>query len=203
MNPIRLCRSSLQALSGEVAVPAYDPAQIRPAIVHLGLGGFHRAHMARYTHELMNRDARALDWGIVGAGLLPDDARLARALAPQDWLYTLVERWSGGAWSASTTPIPRNASFAALQSVSCPSAARCLAVGDDGNPGVYADSWNGTGWHLVPMTTTGGRIGAFYAVSCLAATSCAAVAATTQFAASARSESAFWNGTRWKVVLTA
>ncbi len=116
---------------------------------------------------------------------------------------SLVERWNGRTWTASTTPVPRNASFAALQSVSCPSAARCLAVGDDGNPGVYADSWNGTGWHLVPMTTAGGHIGAFSAVSCLAATSCAALGATTQFAASARSESAFWNGTRWTVALTA
>jgi hypothetical protein len=32
---------------------------------------------------------------------------------------------------------------------------------------------------------------------------CAALGATIQFAASARSESAFWNGTRWKVALTA
>jgi hypothetical protein len=116
---------------------------------------------------------------------------------------SLVERWNGRAWSASTTPVPRNASYAALQSVSCASAARCLAVGDDGHPGVYADSWNGTGWHLVPMTTTGGHIGAFSAVSCLTATSCAALGATTQFAATQRSESAFWNGTRWKVALTA
>jgi hypothetical protein len=116
---------------------------------------------------------------------------------------SLVERWNGKAWTASSTPVPRNASFAALQSVSCSSAVRCLAVGDDGNPGVYADSWNGTGWHLVSMTTTGGHIGAFSAVSCLAATSCAALGATTQFAASARSESAFWNGARWKVALTA
>ena len=116
---------------------------------------------------------------------------------------SLVERWNGRTWTASTTPVPRNASYAALQSVSCASAVRCLAVGDDGNPGVYADSWNGTGWHLVSMTTTGGHIGAFSAVSCLAATSCAALGATTQFAATARSESAFWNGTRWRVALTA
>ena len=92
MTPTKLCRASLQGLSGDIAVPAYDPAQVRPAIVHLGLGGFHRAHMARYTHDLMNRDRRNLGWGIVGAGLMPSDARLAEALAPQDWLYTLVER---------------------------------------------------------------------------------------------------------------
>lgn len=52
-------------------------------------------------------------------------------------------------------------------------------------------------------TATGGRIGAFSAVDCVAATSCAALAGTTQFAATSRSESAFWNGARWKVALTA
>jgi hypothetical protein len=116
---------------------------------------------------------------------------------------SLVERWNGRAWSASTTPVPHGASDAGLQSVSCVSATRCLAVGDYGTNGVYAVSWNGSGWHLVSMTTTGGHIGAFYAVSCLAATNCVALTGTTQFAASTRSESAFWNGTRWKVVLTA
>jgi mannitol 2-dehydrogenase len=92
MIPIKLSLASLQAVSGRAAIPAYDPAQVRPGIVHLGLGGFHRAHMARYTHELMNRDAENLGWGIIGAGLLPSDARLIEALKPQDWLYTLVER---------------------------------------------------------------------------------------------------------------
>jgi hypothetical protein len=116
---------------------------------------------------------------------------------------SLVERWNGSSWSGSVTPVPRGAMESGLQSVSCVSATRCLAVGNDANPGVYAVSWNGSGWHLVGVTTTGGHIGAFNAVTCLAATSCAALGATTQFAASGRSESAFWNGTRWKVVLTA
>jgi hypothetical protein len=115
---------------------------------------------------------------------------------------SLVERWNGRTWSASTTPVPRGASYAGLQSVSCVSASHCLAVGYDVST-AYAVSWNGSGWHLVSMTTTGGHMGAFYAVDCLAATSCVALAGTTQFAATTRSESAFWNGTRWKVVLTA
>jgi hypothetical protein len=93
--------------------------------------------------------------------------------------------------------------YSALQSVSCASAGRCLAVGDDFNPAAYAVSWSGGGWHLVSMSATGGRIGGLIAVTCPAATSCAALGATAQFAASARSESAFWNGARWKVVLTA
>jgi hypothetical protein len=117
------------------------------------------------------------------------------------------ERWNGRSWSAFTTPVPRGDSNAGLEGVSCVSASRCLAVGSYANSashsGVYADSWNGSGWHQVSMTTTGGHIGDFYAVDCTGASSCAALAGTTQFTATARSESAFWNGTRWKVALTA
>ena len=75
-----------------VSAPAYDPAAVSAGIVHLGLGGFHRAHMARYTHELMELDPAALRWGIVGVGLLPADRRMIDSLAPQDGLYTLIER---------------------------------------------------------------------------------------------------------------
>ncbi len=91
---IALTRASLARLQPPVRVPAYDPAAVRAGIVHLGLGGFHRAHMARYTHELMERDPASLAYGIVGAGLQPSDRRMYDALTPQDNLYTLVERSS-------------------------------------------------------------------------------------------------------------
>lgn len=87
----RLSRHTLPALNSAIARPSFDPAQIRPGIVHLGLGGFHRAHMARYTHDLMDRGG-ALEWGIIGVGLMPGDIRMQEALLPQDCLYTLVER---------------------------------------------------------------------------------------------------------------
>jgi fructuronate reductase/mannitol 2-dehydrogenase len=48
--------------------------------------------MARYTHDLMQLRSDAGAWGIVGVGLLPSDRRIRDALAPQDSLYTLVER---------------------------------------------------------------------------------------------------------------
>ena len=92
MNALSLSRATLHSLDPRVAVPRYDPAAVTAGIVHLGLGGFHRAHMARYTHDLMNRDGDAPGWGIVGAGLLPSDRRIIDALASQDGLYTLVER---------------------------------------------------------------------------------------------------------------
>jgi len=92
MEPIQLNRSNLARLQPPVATPGFNPARVVPGIVHLGLGNFHRAHMARYTHNLMERRPDALQWGIVGAGLLPSDRRMQESLAPQDSLYTLVER---------------------------------------------------------------------------------------------------------------
>jgi hypothetical protein len=66
---------SLAELPAEIPVPRYDRSTVRTGIVHLGVGGFHRAHQAVYLDDLMNR-ARALDWGICGVGVLPQDARM-------------------------------------------------------------------------------------------------------------------------------
>lgn len=93
---IPLNRSKLAARfaaeGSAIRLPAYDPAAVTPGIVHIGLGGFHRAHFARYTHDLMETDASALSWGIIGAGLRASDAPLLEALNAQNGLYTLVER---------------------------------------------------------------------------------------------------------------
>ena len=93
-NPMiaaQLSTATLQSLTGDVKRPSYDPATITPGIVHLGLGGFHRAHMARYTHDLLQQDDSSMRWGIMGAGLLPQARAMQEALRKQDWLYTLTE----------------------------------------------------------------------------------------------------------------
>jgi mannitol 2-dehydrogenase len=92
MRPLVLSRLSLPSLAADLQRPGYDPEALRAGIVHLGLGGFHRAHMARFTQDLMASRPDAAEWGIVGAGLLPSDGALQSALAGQDRLYTLVER---------------------------------------------------------------------------------------------------------------
>jgi mannitol-1-phosphate/altronate dehydrogenase len=92
MKPIALNRSALAALPPSVGAPQFDPARVRAGIAHFGLGGFHRAHMARYTHERMEQDPGTLDWGILGCLLMPGDRRMGESLSPQDGLYTLVER---------------------------------------------------------------------------------------------------------------
>ena len=92
MTAIDLNRANLPLLRAPVHVPGYDVAAVTPGIVHLGLGGFHRAHMARYTHALMERRPDTLAFGIIGAGLRPADKAMFDSLTPQDGLYTLVER---------------------------------------------------------------------------------------------------------------
>jgi mannitol 2-dehydrogenase len=72
-----------------IPVPTYDRSRLLPRILHLGVGGFHRSHLALYAHELAEVGS---DWGIRGLGLLPGDVRMRDALAPQDYLYTLLER---------------------------------------------------------------------------------------------------------------
>ncbi len=63
-------------------------------MVHIGVGGFHRAHLATYIDDLANQGAT--DWGIVGIGALPSDERMADVLDRQDHLYTLVSRGADG-----------------------------------------------------------------------------------------------------------
>ena len=93
---VPLSADTVAGLPADVQVPRYALDRREVGIVHLGLGGFHRAHMARYTHALMQTDPSALAWSIAGAGLLPADRRMAESLGPQDGLYTLVERSGSG-----------------------------------------------------------------------------------------------------------
>ena len=65
---------------------------MQPRIAHIGVGGFHRAHLALYTHELAEAGS---DWGIVGVGLLAHDQEIARVLDVQEGLYTLSEKGNG------------------------------------------------------------------------------------------------------------
>ncbi len=71
-------------------LPAYDRTTLKPGIVHIGLGNFHRAHMAVYLDDLF---AMGLDhdWAILGAGVRAGDARMREAMLAQDCLSTVIE----------------------------------------------------------------------------------------------------------------
>ena len=82
-----------------IQAPGYDRSALCVGIVHIGVGGFHRAHQAMYLDCLMSTGA-ALDWAICGMGLLPGDAAMRDALAAQDYLYTLAVKHPDGSTQA-------------------------------------------------------------------------------------------------------
>ena len=88
-----LNQAMLHSHDARVAVPTYDRSALTPAVVHLSVGGFSRAHQLIYFDELAERRISA-GWGVVGVGLR--QRHLQEALAPQDHLYTVVERSPDG-----------------------------------------------------------------------------------------------------------
>lgn len=80
-----LSAAALAALPESVRRPAYDRAALKPGIVHLGIGAFHRAHQAVFTEDAIIK--RGGDWGIIGASLQRPD--VPDALAAQDGLYAV------------------------------------------------------------------------------------------------------------------
>ena len=90
-----LSAATLADLDESVPVPTYDRSAVRTGIVHLGVGGFHRAHEAMYVDRLLE-EGQAQEWGITGVGLLPRDEAMAEVMHAQDCLYTMVVKNSDG-----------------------------------------------------------------------------------------------------------
>ncbi|MCS3494523.1 fructuronate reductase [Arthrobacter sp. JUb119] len=63
------------------------PRNFGPGIIHLGLGNFHRAHMATYTRAAI--DAHGGDWGIIGVA--SRTAAVVDAMKKQDFCYTVAQ----------------------------------------------------------------------------------------------------------------
>ncbi|MFC3689990.1 mannitol dehydrogenase family protein [Aquipuribacter hungaricus] len=94
MSPA-LSQATVASLDPAVPVPGYDRGALRVGIVHLGVGGFHRAHQAAYLDDLMARGL-GTDWALCGVGVLPHDRRIIETLQRQDGLYTLVVKHPDG-----------------------------------------------------------------------------------------------------------
>jgi mannitol 2-dehydrogenase len=91
----KLNTANLSKLDPKIQVPQYDRQKVGQAIMHVGVGGFHRAHQALYTDDLLNQGEDS-QWGFCGVGLLKHDARIRDVMQSQDCLYTLVERSLAG-----------------------------------------------------------------------------------------------------------
>ncbi|MGO4387856.1 mannitol dehydrogenase family protein [Microvirga sp. 2YAF29] len=99
-----LSLANLASLPDTVARPRYARGDLRAGILHIGLGNFHRTHQAVYLDDLFNA-GKDHDWAIVGAGVRQGDAAMRQALAPQDWLTTVVELEPGANRARVTGPM--------------------------------------------------------------------------------------------------
>jgi mannitol 2-dehydrogenase len=88
--PVSLSLATLDQLPASVLKPSYRRQDLKPGIVHFGIGNFHRAHQAVYLDLLFNA-GKDHDWAIIGAGVRDGDTRMRDALISQDWLTALVE----------------------------------------------------------------------------------------------------------------
>jgi fructuronate reductase len=95
----RLSHETLQLVRARVELPRFDPRALRPGILHLGCGVFHRAHQALMTQRAIEAEmsamhpplqARVPAWGIVSTSLRTRDA--IESLKAQSGLYCVLER---------------------------------------------------------------------------------------------------------------
>ncbi|MBE0414395.1 mannitol dehydrogenase family protein [Yoonia sp.] len=87
---MKLNLETLSHLPSEVDRPTYKRSDLTAGIVHVGLGNFHRAHMALYLHDLFQL-GQDHDWAIIGASVRANDRAVRDDLAAQDWLTTVCE----------------------------------------------------------------------------------------------------------------
>ena len=126
----------------------------------------------------------------------------------------LQENWNGSAWvTAPSSSTPTAAPYNYLTAVSCTGPGFCAAVGWGYTPSMsditqynsyvtLMEIWNGSSWSVTPSSNFGGPgFGNYlYGVSCVSATSCAAVGSYYTNNASLdtyQNEAFTWNGSAW------
>ncbi|WP_279025858.1 mannitol dehydrogenase family protein [Gibbsiella quercinecans] len=90
-------------LSANAVVPHYDRNQLKPRIVHLGFGAFHRAHQGVYA-DLLASD-HGSDWGYCEVNLIGGEQQITD-IKQQDLLYSVAEMDSDG-WRARVVGVVR------------------------------------------------------------------------------------------------
>jgi hypothetical protein len=119
---------------------------------------------------------------------------------------TLAEAWDGTAWTVLADPAADPAG-SVLSSVSCATAAKCVAVGltgaSSGSGSVLAEGWDGQSWKVLPAAVPpGSTTSSLSGVSCAGGSSCIAVGAYTVPHTETPGLAERWNGTSWQITKT-
>lgn len=120
---------------------------------------------------------------------------------------TLAEHFNGTGWAIVASPNAVQGWPNDLIGVSCSPGTNCMAVGDflpppGGAEHNLAAQFDGTAWSRVTIAAPAGASSpSLTAVSCPAASQCAAVGGTGTKTGKLVPEAASWNGTKWSVII--
>jgi hypothetical protein len=104
---------------------------------------------------------------------------------------TLIETWDGSAWSIAPSPNNTSGDPNYLSSVSCPTAAFCVAGGSQ------AQVWNGSTWSIVYSLGRYSASAGLSGVSCPSASSCLAAGWLRDSSKTQHTVAYVWDGTAW------
>ena len=105
---VELSPATLAALDPRVAIPGYDRAALGAGIVHIGVGGFHRAHQAVYLDDLCR----------AGLDRLVDHRAPASCPLTRPWPRRCSRRTTSTRWSRATATA-RTCASSARSSTTC------------------------------------------------------------------------------------
>lgn len=96
-NILHLNQGNLAKIADRIPGPDYNRNELKIGTVHIGVGGFHRAHQAFYTHNLLEKSNDSnKQWAICGIGIREGDRKIYDVLTKQDGLYTLMVKYPNG-----------------------------------------------------------------------------------------------------------
>jgi len=115
----------------------------------------------------------------------------------------LFEHWNGKLWGVLGSPRPPNSADIVLNTVSCRTTRRCVAVGyytTGSTANTLAELWNGKRWRILPSpNVTKASATVLNGVSCPTTDTCIAVGYYTT-GATEHALTQDWNGTRWRII---
>ena len=94
-HTLPLSQENLSQFADHIRVPTFDRKSLKMGIVHIGVGGFHRSHLAFYTDKILEK-TNTPEWGICGVGLREGDRKIYDVLKKQEGLYTLIVKHPDG-----------------------------------------------------------------------------------------------------------
>jgi hypothetical protein len=182
---------SCTAADSCVAVGWYGSGDLSPLLAE---------HWNGSSWQLMKTKATpTVQWSGLSCATAASCVAVGSSQGPGSTAGLVTAVWNGAAWQPADAPAPAGR-FVGLASVSCASAAGCIAVGNyvtiAGAPKTLAEAWNGRRWReLAALTPAGTRGGAgLHGVWCVRPDSCVAIGGADQVLLSEE-----WNGHAWRM----